>query len=81
MLLSQSKVLSVKQMTTYHTLVQARKVIEMREPVYLYNRLVGVDVDCDRPDTRHAGPGNSQEIGRICLVDSGWVRRADILWR
>ena len=43
--------------------------------------LVGVDVDCDRPDTRHAGPGNRQEIGQICLVDSGWVRRADILWR
>ena len=81
LLLSQTKTLSVQHMITFHTLVQTRKVIEKREPVYLYNRLAGMERDTDRPNTRHAGLGNSQEIGRICLVDSGFVRRADRLWR
>ena len=78
LLLHETRTLSVRQMVDYFSILQARRVIETREPEYLYGRLVSNERV--RPETRHAGLGD-HPVSRITLVSSGWVRRVDRLWR
>ena len=65
--------LSVRQVAQYHSLMEARRILMMRQPVYLYNKLsAALQEGQHEHDTRH---GARQVEPRLALIRSSWLYR------
>ena len=79
-LLKETDWLSVRQLVAYHSLVQIRKILTQKKPIYLYNRLVGNN---RLPYARRIAPGRDTVIisePRLRLTESSWRWRSSRLW-
>ena len=78
-LLKETGWLSVRQLSTYHSLIQIKKILSQRKPTYLYNHLVGNRrLLYARQITRNIVI--TQEA-RLSLTQSSWRWRTTELWK
>ena len=79
-MLKETNWLNVHQLSVFHTLMQAKKILVQKQPSYLYNRLVGGN---RLRYARRIFPGRELVIGRkprLSLIESSWRWRAAKLW-
>ena len=79
-MLKETNWLNVHQLSVFHTLMQAKKILVQKQPSYLYNRLVGGN---RLRYARRIFPGRELDIGRkprLSLIESSWRWRAAKLW-
>ena len=64
---------SIKQAAKYHSLMDARRILNTKQPVYLYSKLSAALQERDHAhDTRH---GARQPEPRLALIRSSWLHR------
>ena len=65
--------LSVRQAAQYHSLMEARRILSTKQPVYLYDKLSAALQERQHGhDTRH---GARQAAPRLALIESSWLHR------
>ena len=65
--------LSVRQAAQYHSLMEARRILSTKQPVYLYDKLSAALQERQHGhDTRH---GARQAAPRLALIESSWLYR------
>ena len=79
-MLKETNWLSVRQLSVFHTLMQAKKILVQKQPSYLYDRLVGGN---RMRYARRIVPGREIVLGRkprLSLIESSWRWRAAKQW-
>ena len=79
-MLKETNWLSIRQLSVFHTLMQAKKVLVQKQPSYLYDRLVGGN---RLRYARRIFPGRELVVGRqprLSLIESSWRWRAAKHW-
>ena len=64
---------SVRQAAKYHSLMEARRILATKQPVYLYGKLSAAMQERQHAhDTRH---GARPAAPRLALIESSWLHR------
>ena len=72
--------LSVRQLAVFHSVMQVKKILDAKQPAYLYDRLVGGN---RLRYARRLVPGGELRVGgkpRLSLIESSWRWRAAQHW-
>ena len=73
--------LSVRQLILYHSLLQAKKTLETKQPLYLYQKLVGKREEEPRYQTRQQVGGSlRRDHARLELTKKSWRWRVQKAW-
>ena len=80
LMLKEMNWMSVRQVAFFQSVMQVRKVLNTKQPAYLYDRLVGGN---RLRYARRLVPGEELRVGgkpRLHLIESSWRWRADQQW-